>query len=213
MSNLSTIRATVRTDLHDEDTANQRWADAELDRHIRRALLEYSLHAPLEQKSTLSTTAGSRDISVGSLTPRVRIIAVEYPTGDYPPSYTPFSLWGDTLTLDVSAAPASVQNASVYWHKAHSINGTVTFPSSHDDIIATGAAAYAALEWASFATNRLNVAGDEAWGRYMQFANVRLVAFKEQLRRLPEASRARTSRLYTPAGARLTSESTDPGPQ
>lgn len=212
MSNLATIRATVRADLHDEDATNERWTDAELDRHIKRALLEYSLHGPLEAKSTLLTTAGSRDIDVSGLTPRVRIVAAEFPTGSYPPSYVPFSLWGDTITLDLTAAPSSAQNAIVYWHKTHSINGSATFPASHDDLVAGGAAAYAALEWASFATNRLNVGGDEVWGRYMEFGNVRLAAFREQLRRLPEASRARTARLYSPVDARLTSQSTDPGP-
>lgn len=94
MSNLATIRATVRTDLHDEDTSNQRWSDAELNRHIARALQEYSLHAPLETKSTVQTTAGSRDLSVSSLTPRIRLVAAEYPTGAYPPNFVPFSLWG-----------------------------------------------------------------------------------------------------------------------
>ena len=212
MSNLVTIRAAVRTDLHDEDPTNERWTDAELDRHIRRTLLEYSLHSPLEIKSTLQTVAGSRDIAVSSLAPRVRVVAVELPTGEYPPSYVPFSLWGDTLTLDLTAAPSSVQDVNIYWHQTHSINGSVTFPVSHDDIVAGGAAAYAALEWASFATNRLNVGGDEVWGRYMEFGNVRLAAFKEQLRRLPEVNRAKTARLYTPVDARLTSQSTDPGP-
>lgn len=212
MSDLATVRAAVRTDLHDEDSSSYRWTDAELARHIRRALLEYSQHAPLETKSTLQTTAGSRDVSVSALNPRVRIVAVEFPTGEYPPRYAPFSLWGETLTLDVTAAPAGGQNLYVYWHKTHAINGSVTFPAAHDDVIAAGAAGYAALEWASFASNRLNVGGDDVWGRYMEFANVRLTAFREQLRRLPEANRARTTRLYSPAEARLTSQSTDPGP-
>jgi len=142
----------------------------------------------------------------------VRIVAVEFPTGEYPPSYVPFSVWGNTLTLDLTAAPSSAQNVNIYWHKTHSINGSVTFPASHDDIIAAGAAGHAALEWASFASNRLNVGGEEVWGRYMEFANVRLAAFRQQLRQLPEVSRARTSRLYTPVDVRLTSQTTDPGP-
>ena len=81
-----------------------------------------------------------------------------------------------------------------------------------NDIITTGAAAYAALEWASFSSNRLNVGGDDVWGRYMEFANVRLTAFKEQLRRLPAAKQARTARMYRPVDARFTSQATDPGP-
>ena len=212
MSNLATIRATVRIDLQDEDASNERWTDATLNRHIQRTLLEYSQVSPLEQKSTLTTVLNSRDVDVSTLTPRVRIVAAEYPTGEYPPSYVPFSAWGETLTLDLAGAPSGTPDVAVYWHKVHAINGSVTFPASHDDIITTGAAAYAALEWASFSSNRLNVGGDDVWGRYMEFANVRLTAFKEQLRRLPAAKQARTARMYRPVDARFTSQATDPGP-
>ncbi|MEX0785926.1 MAG: hypothetical protein WD939_04760 [Dehalococcoidia bacterium] len=212
MSNLATLRAAIRIDLQDEDSSNERWPDATLDRHVKRALRDFSFVSPLEQKSTLQTESSSRDIDVSGLTPRIRVVAVEYPTGEYPPSYVPFSVWGDTVTLDLIGAPSGTPDVAVYWHKVHSINGTVTFSSSHDDIIATGAAGYAALEWASFSSNRLNIGGDEVWGRYMEFANVRLAAFREQLRRLPEAGRARSSRLYVPVDARFTSQATDPGP-
>jgi len=212
MSSLATIRANVRIDLQDEDPASERWADATLDRHIQRALLEYSQVSPLEAKSTLVTQLDSRDVDVSTLTPRVRIVAAEYPTGEYPPAYAPFSAWGDTITLDLAGAPSGTPNVDVYWHKAHEVNGTATFPASHDDIIATGGAAYAALEWASFASNRLNVGGDDVWGRYMEFASVRLSAFREQLRRLPAARQVRGVRTYRPVDVRFTSQATDPGP-
>lgn len=58
----------------------------------------------------------------------------------------------------------------------------------------------------------MNVGGDDVWGRYMEFANVRLAAFKERLRLLPEVNRARAARLYSPAEARFASQTTDPGP-
>ncbi len=212
MSNLATIRAAVRIDLQDEDATNERWANDTLDRHIERAVLEYSHVSPLEKKSTLQTAQDSRDVDVSSLSSPVRIVAAEHPTGQYPPAYVPFSLWGDTLTLDLAGAPSGTPNVNIYWHAVHTINGTVSFPDSHDDIIAGGAAGYAALEWSSFSSNRLNVGGDDVWGRYMEFANVRLAGFRQQLSTLPSAKRARTSRLYTPVDVRFTSQSTDPGP-
>lgn len=212
MSSLATIRADVRKDLHDEDASAYRWTDAVLDRHIKRALQEYSHASPIEQKTALTTEAGSRDIDVSSLTPRIRIVAAEFPTGEYPPAYVPFLLWGDTLTLDLTSGPSGTPGVNVYWHKEHGVNGSVTFPSSHDSIVATGAAGYAALEWASFATNRVNTGGDNVWGMYMDFANVRLQAFRDQLRQLPAANTLRTARLYSPADARFRSQTTDPGP-
>ena len=74
--NLSTMRTLVRRDLHDEDAANYRWTDSELDRHIGRAVKELSLAAPLEAKTSLTTAAGSRDLSLASLTDLVVVEAV-----------------------------------------------------------------------------------------------------------------------------------------
>jgi hypothetical protein len=212
MSSLATIRADVRKDLHDEDSSAYRWTDAVLDRHIKRAVREYSFYSPLEQKTALVTASNSRDVDVSSLTPRVRIVAAEYPTGQYPPSYTPFSLWGDTLTLDLDGAPSGTPAVNVLWHKVHAINSSVTFPSTDDDIIATGAAGFAALELASYASNRVNVGGDNVWGRYLDFGQQRLKSFYDQLRRLPATNRLRSGRLYSPVDVRLTSQTTDPGP-
>src|SRR3990170_1525222 len=105
--NLSEMRGRLRKDLHDENPATQRWTDGELDRHIQRAVRDFSLSVPLEAKTTLSTTIGSRDVSISGLTDLAAIEAVEYPTGDYPPGYVPYSVWLSTLTLLVDAAPAA----------------------------------------------------------------------------------------------------------
>ena len=212
MSSLATLRANIRKDLHDEDATAFRWTDGVLDRHIERALSEYSQVSPVEVKSTLTTVPDSRDVQLDNLVEPIRVVAAEYPIGEYPPSYVPFSVWGKTLTLDLAAAPSGVPFVNVWWHKAHNTLGNGSFPEAHDDIIVGGAAAFAALEWASFASNRLNVGGDDVWGRYMDFGNVRLRAFQQALRDLPEANRLRSGRFYVPQTARFRSQSTDPGP-
>ncbi len=98
---IATIRARVRQDLHDEDSAAYRWTDAVLDRHIGRAAGEYSLFAPLEQKTTLTATPGSRDVSIASLSGLIEIEAVEWPVGEFPPRRVAWSQWQTTITLDV----------------------------------------------------------------------------------------------------------------
>ena len=50
-----------------------RWSDDEPDRNIERAVRETSLVAPLEAKAILTTTAGSRDLSLTSLADRIAI--------------------------------------------------------------------------------------------------------------------------------------------
>ena len=197
MTTIATVRALVRKDLHDEDASNYRWTDAVLDRHTGRAVNEYSIAAPLEQKSTLTTTAGSRDVSVASLANLIDIEAVEWPVGQFPPARVAWSQWQTTITLDSVNAPAGVENVYVYWLKMHTLDGSSsTLPVAHEELIIEGAAGYAALDWTSFATNRLNTAGDDVWGRYKAFADERLRRFRADLVRLGRANAVRQRRMY-----------------
>jgi hypothetical protein len=46
----------------------------------------------------------------------------------------------------------------------------------------------------------------------MDFGQQRLKDFYDQLRRAPAANRLRSGRFYSPVDARLSSQTTDPGP-
>jgi hypothetical protein len=198
--NLSEMRTRVRRDLHDEDPANQRWTDDELDRHIERAVRELSLAIPLEAKATPTTSEGSRDISLASLSDLVAVEAVEYPVDKYPPSYIPFSLWAGTLTLLVDATPPGGQSVNIYYGKIHTLDATTsTIPPHLEELVASGAAAYAALEWASFATNRINVGGQDVWRQYLTWGQERLAVFSRALAKHSRRNAVRVRRLYTPA--------------
>jgi hypothetical protein len=198
--NLTEMRDRLRKDLHDEDPQNQRWTDAELDRHIQRAVGEFSLSVPLEAKTTLSTTADSRDLSIAGLTDLVAIEAVEHPVGNYPPTYVPFSVWLSTLTMLIDSPPGAAEDVSVYHTKLHTLDATTsTLPARLEDVVATGAAAYAALEWASFATNRVNVGGQDVWRDYLTWGQQRLAEFQRALARHGRRNAVRIRRLYRPA--------------
>ena len=197
-ANIAAVRAEVRQDLHDEDAAAYRWTDAVLDRHITRAVAEYSLHRPREQKTTLTTTAGSRIVSVATLVNLIEIIAVEWPVGEFPPRLLGITKWMTDITLDVVAAPASTENIAIYWLRDHILDASSsTIDAIHDDLIAAGAAAYAALDWTSFSINKINTGGDDVWGRYSALARERLAYFEAELRRLSRSNTVRQRRLYS----------------
>jgi len=199
MTTLADIRARARTDLHDENSQAYRWTDAEIDRHIAHALREFSLAAPQEAKAGLTTTAGSRDLSVSTLTDRVAIEAVEFPTGKYPPVYIRFSVWENTLTMLLDQAPSGGQSVNVHYTKLHTLDATgSSLPTALEDLLVTGAAGYAALEWASFATNRVNVGGEEVWKDYLTWAQERLGSFHQGLARHSRKGKVRAHRLYPP---------------
>ncbi|MBI4236375.1 MAG: hypothetical protein HY688_03350 [Chloroflexi bacterium] len=212
MTTLADIRTRVRKELHDEDATAYRWTDTVLDRHIARALGELALAAPREMVASPTTTAGSRDVSLASLASRVVVEAVEYPTGRYPPSLVPFSLWGDTLTLLVDTVPAGGEALKVYYGALHTLDATTsTLPAALEETLVTGAAAYAALEWANYAVNRINVGGEEVWRQYLAWGQERLADFQGQLARTGRRAALRLRQLYRPAQPPA-SQSTDWGP-
>ncbi|MEX2372457.1 MAG: hypothetical protein WD800_01515, partial [Dehalococcoidia bacterium] len=71
-----------------------------------------------------------------------------------------------------------------------------TVPDALHDLVATGAAAYAAIEWASYATNRINTGGDDVWRRYLAWGQDRLASYSRALAKHGRERRLRSRRLY-----------------
>ncbi len=209
--NLTDMRTLVRRDLHDENSQNYRWTSDELDRHIAHAVKDFSERIPYEQKATKATTSGSREIDISTLTNRVVVEALEYPVGNFPKRYQRFVLWGDTVTLLGTEVPDG-SNAYIYYGKLHTLGAsTSTIPAMYEDLIAVGACGYAAVEWAAYAINRVNIGGMPAPGDFLIWGKDKLSYFKAELTRLGRRNRARIGSLYRPYYPSV-SRSTDYGP-
>jgi hypothetical protein len=193
---LNTMRSIVRRELKDEDAANYRWSDDELDRHIAHAVKEFSEAVPLPTKATLPTTPGSRVIDISPLTDRVMVEAVEYPVDKFPPCYQRFALWGHALTLFSDEVPDG-SNCNIYYGMLHTLNAQEsTIPAKHEDLIAIGAEGYAALEWANYAINRVSVGGTTTPREFLNWGNQRLKQFRSELKRLGRRNLVRIRQLY-----------------
>lgn len=186
--------AAIRIDLHDEVPANYRWTDDELKRHIEHAVTELSEAIPLEQKASLPTTNGSRDIDISTLTDRVAVFKVEFPLDCWPRCFQRFSIWQVTLTMDDQGDGS---NCNIWWGKRHTTDPW-TPPSKFDDVIAIGAEGYALLEWAAFATDRVSVGGIETPTKFRTEGELKLKHFRSELKRLGRRGRLRTGTLYRP---------------
>ena len=209
--NLADMRTLVRRDLHDENSANYRWTDDELERHIAHAVREFSEYLPYQQKEALSTVSGSRELDISDLTERVMVDAIEYPADQFPVRFQPFSLWGDTMTLLGDEIPDG-SDAHVYYGKLHTVDGSgSTVPARYEDLIISGACGYAALEWGIYSVNRVNVGGMDIPGELLEWGNGRLSIFRQELRRLGRRNKVRTRSLYRPA-LPIVAKSTDFGP-
>jgi hypothetical protein len=195
--NISEMITLVRQDLHDEDSSGYRWTDDELARHIARAVKEFSGEIPLPARATLATTADSRDLDISGLADRIMVEAVEFPAGETPPRYRRFSVWGDTLTI-VDGPEPDGSNCDIYYGTVHTLdeNGS-SLPARYEDLVATGAAGYAAIEGAAGAINRVNVGGTTTAAEYRLWGGERLGIFRERLKRLGRRHRVRNQQLYT----------------
>ena len=193
---LSEMRMRVRQDLRDLDSADYRWSNVELDRHIGHAVRELGLAIPQEARATLTTSAGSRELSIASLADLVSVEAVEYPADEQPPARVPFRVWGDTLALLADSAPSGGEMVYVYYGKLHTLDAdSSSIPASLEELVAIGAEGYAALEWASFATNRVNVGGTEVWRHFQSWGRERLDSFRKGLAN--NGRRLKTGHLYS----------------
>jgi hypothetical protein len=210
--NLIEMRAIVRRDLHDEDAANYRWTNDEIDRHILHAVKDYSEAVPLEQKASITTVESSREIDISVLTGRITVEAVEYPVDKFPKRYQRFSIWADTLTLLGNEIPDGL-NAYIYYGKLHSLDVSgSTILAWHEDLVAGGACAYAALEQSVYVINKVNSGGIQTQNDFLRWGKEKLDLFEQELTRLSRKNRIRVRSLYQP-DMEIVNQSTDFGPR
>lgn len=156
MATLTTFRDSLRLDLNDPAGASQRFADADLNRHIGLAQQEYQSVLPRLRESTLLTVSGSRDISLSTLTGVWSVLEVEWPTTSWPIDLRAFVLSFDRgkITLVVDAAPSAAENARVAWTSAHTIDATTsTIPEEHERVVVRGSYGFACLAYSTPASD------------------------------------------------------------
>ena len=126
-------------------------------------------------------------MDISGLSDRIMVEAVEYPVGWTPASFPRFSIWGDTLTI-ISGDEPDGSNCYVYYGSLHTLDASgSTVPAKYEDLVATGACGYAALEEAAGAINRVNAGGKMTPEQFRLWGSERLGIFRERLGRLRPA--------------------------
>ncbi len=208
---LATMVTRVRRDLKDEDSQNYQWTDDEIERHIERALSEFSQYLPLDQQTLKATTPDDRNIDISSLADVVKITTVEYPIGEYPAKYNRFSLWGDILTIHCATTPDG-SNCNIYWGTMHTLDGSSsTIPTKWEELVAIGAAGFALVAWADYSVNQVNLGGSDTPDSYITTGNLKLKYFRKVLKRQGKSQGLAATQLFTPSLPAV-SETRDPGP-
>ena len=193
--NLTEMRARVREDLQDTDAANYRWTDDEVDGAIERAVLEYSLHAPIEQQDDIATSDGDTELDISTLTGLLKIESVEFPIGQTPKYMQRTEYWAGHLYMENEG---DGEDARVRWLKKHTLAaGSTTIPTEHDEILVLGATGYLAMSASAYTVDRAFIAGRYGTTSYRAWGKERLDRYDKKLKAVSRSSRVRPHQLYT----------------
>jgi len=193
--NLTEMRARVREDLQDIDSQNYRWSDDEVDGAIDRVVMEYSLHAPIEQQDDIATTDGETELDISSLTGLLEIQSVEFPIGQSPKYLQRFEYWAGSLYLQDEG---NGEDARVRWLKRHTLDvASTTIPTDHEEIIVLGATGYLAMSASAYTVDRASIAGRHATINYKAWGKERLSRYDRKLKAVTRTSKVIPHQLYT----------------
>ena len=193
--NLTEMRTRVREDLQDTDSQNYRWTDDEVDGAIDRVVLEYSLHAPIQQQTDIATTDGDTEIDISTLTGILEVESVEFPIGQVPKYYQRIVYWAGNLDMEDAGSGA---DARVRWLKKHTLTTeTTTIPPEHEEIIVLGATGYLVMSASAATVDRAFIAGHYGSTSYRGWGRERLARYDQKLKAISRSSRLSQKELYT----------------
>jgi len=192
---LTEMRTRVREDLQDTDSQNYRWTDDEVDGAITRVVIEYSLHAPIEQQDDIATTDGDSELDISSLSGLLEIESVEFPIGYKPKYFQRTEYWAGHLYMQDEG---NGNDARVKWLKRHTLDaGSTTIPTEHEEIIVLGATGYLAMSASAYTVDRASIAGRHATINFKAWGKERLDRYDKKLKAISRTSRIITRELYT----------------
>jgi hypothetical protein len=192
--NLTEMRARVREDLQDTDSQNYRWTDDEVDGAIDRVVVEYSLHAPIEQQTDIATTDGDTELDISSLTGLLKIESIEFPIRKTPKYMQRFEYWAGHLYMEDKGDGT---DARVRWLKKHTLTAdSTTIPAQHAEIIVLGATGYLAMSAAAYTVDRATIAGHYGTINYKAWGKERLARYDKKLKAVSRSSRVTQGELY-----------------
>jgi len=141
-----------------EDTSNAIFADAaQITPQIQDSLSELSAYKPLLVKhtkmavnsaklgTTLSGVHTGREIDISDIDRLRYIDRVEYPVGNYPPTYVDFEVYNNMLFLKIPTRPSAGSQADPRG-TTQVLTGTVTFTSGSPAVTGSGTAFTSELE-------------------------------------------------------------------
>ena len=131
---LSAVRNIIRQLLRDEfsSTAEQDFADDEMDIHIGECLVEISERIPCDAQEPVPVTANSKLLDISGIEDLIGVDRVEYTVGQDPRNYRNFeTIDHETIEMIVSSSPSESGESGT-------LTGTVTFTAGSATVTGSG---------------------------------------------------------------------------
>ena len=153
-TDLDTLRDRVEVIL--ADTGNAIWATGDVDAAIRQALAEYSKIRPFHTEDTITASEDTHELDGSTeLAAAIDVTRVWCPytstAPEDPPSWVGFEFWrDDECILYLPGGILNGETARVFFDIPQALGGldsasTTTLPAEDWELVATGAAGYAAM--------------------------------------------------------------------
>jgi hypothetical protein len=184
------MRARVRQDLQDTDSENYRWSNDEVDAAIQRVVREYSLRAPIQMLTDVTTTPADNELDISSLTDLIGIESVEFPIG----YWQTCQYWAGRVFMQDNG---NGDFARVRWFKKHTLTAqSSTIPAEHEEIIVLGATGYLAMSASAATVDRAFIAGRYGTISYRDWGRERLDRYDKKLKEAARSNRVVARTLY-----------------
>lgn len=202
MTTRATLRAALRQDLRDEDSANYIWTDAILNRHFAHALEEIAQRCPLVASLTVAIANPSvRRISLSgqaALTAStfLRISALECPADEYPQKWIPFrEESGPSVYVLAPDLPAAAATLRVWYAKRFTVDDSSgDMPVTLDQVAILGATHFALADQAVDTSDKLTPTDTPRF--YARLKADTASRWRDELRRI---SHLNPEPIWTPA--------------
>jgi hypothetical protein len=179
--NRKIIRTIVRQMLRDEikESTDAEFADDELDIYINKVLVKISQRQPYEVIETVESD-GTKEVDISTINNLIgeKIIKVEYPTGNDPPTFEEFTIFGNTLRF-IDTTPTSGEDIYLYCHEVHQVTeSSSTLSADLEDVLIDGVVTEAAITWLNKMRDQIVPTSIQY---YREWANERLILYRDGL--------------------------------
>lgn len=171
-----------------QDTGTAIWGAAEIRQCIDDALVEIAEYSPYVVLATVTTSEGTKDVDISTITDALWIDQVEFREDKNPKRFRNFTIRGSKLSMNIDFLPSASENVRLYCAKAHVLSGTTTntLDPREEQILIDLAAGHAAVNKGRYYINKVPVGSGRPQGELILWGQTKVEQARQRLQRISQ---------------------------